>query len=149
MKDLEPKEIRDQFSHDTAELEEIRREANKDMRVIEGNPWSDDDRLQRTDAGRPCLSFDELGQYMNQAINDVRQNKRGIIVTPVGGGATDKTAEFRQGKIRDIEYRSNAQQAYTTMYGNAVQRGYGFLRLVPRYVQESVSEPDAGSFDQE
>lgn len=149
MADAEPKDIRDLFQLDQAEWADIRKEGQKDMRYVAGDPWEEKDRKARKDAGRPCLSLDELGQYVNQCINDVRQNKRGIKVSPVGRGATDETAAFRQGKIRDIEYRSNAQQAYTTGFENAIQRGYGFWRIKAQYVQESVSEPTAASLDQE
>ena len=149
MADADPKDIRELFTLDQATWDDIRTEGQKDMRYVAGDPWESADRKARKDAGRPCLSLDELGQYVNQCINDVRQNKRGIKVSPVGRGATDDTAAFRQGKIRDIEYRSNAQQAYTCMFENAIQRGYGFLRIKAQYVQESVSEPTAASLDQE
>lgn len=117
-------------------------EGQKDIRYVAGEPWDDKDKRARQDAGRPCLSLDELGQYVNQIINDVRQNKRGVKVTPIGDGATDQTAELRQNLIRQIEYRSNAQMAYTGMFEDAVQRSYGFCRIKPRYVNDK-------SFDQE
>lgn len=123
------KQLRDEFDYDTAEWRDIRDEARKDMRCVAGNPWSDKDRKLREDASRPVLSLDELGQYVNQLINEVRQHKRAIQVTPMGNGANDDTARLRADLIRQIEYRSNAQQAYTTMFENTVQRSYGFLRV--------------------
>lgn len=140
-------EIRDRFAYAKTEWQEIHAEGAKDMRYIAGDPWDPEDRRKRNAAGRPCLSLDELGQYVNQGINKLRQNKRGIKVSPVGNGATDKTAAFRQGKIRDIEYRSNAQQAYITMAENAFQRSYGYLRVKAGFVdddsddQELIIEP--------
>jgi hypothetical protein len=140
-------EIRDNFTSDTNDWAAIRAAGSKDMRYLAGDPWEEGERREREDNGRPCLALDELGQYVNQVINNLRQNKRGLKVTPVGTGATDDTATFLQGKIRDIEYRSNAQQAYTTMAENAIQRSYGFLRVKPRYVdqtghdQELIIEP--------
>ena len=122
-------ELKERYVDATAQWHDIRREGATDMRAVAGDPWDPKDRQAREDAGRPCLSLDELGQYTNQVINDVRSNARGITVSPKGAGANDLTAKFRQGKIRDIEYQSNAQQAYTTMLENAVQRGYGFLRI--------------------
>jgi hypothetical protein len=136
-------ELKDRYADATSQWADIREEGAKDMRAVSGDPWPKEDRDQRDDNGRPCLSLDELGQYTNQVINDVRSNKRGITVTPRGNGANDATAKFRQGKIRDIEYQSNAQQAYTTMLENAVQRGYGYLRIKAQYCS-----PDKG-FDQE
>ena len=135
-------EIRTNFDYATKAWADIRSEGQTDIRYVAGEPWKDKDKRAREDAGRPCLSLDELGQYVNQIINDVRQNKRGVKVTPIGAGATDKTAELRQNLIRQIEYRSNAQQAYTGMFEDAVQRSYGFCRIKPKYVSDT-------SFDQE
>jgi len=126
-------ELKDRYADATAQWGPIREEGQTDMRYVSGDPWEPDERIAREDAGRPCLALDELGQYTNQTINDLRSNKRGITVTPTGNGATADTAKFRQGLIRDIEYRSNALQAYTTMAENAIQRGYGFLRIKAEY----------------
>jgi hypothetical protein len=137
------KEIRDRFTYGTDEWEKIRAEGRKDMRFIAGDPWDPKDRKKREAAGRPCLALDELNQYVNQLINDLRANPRAIKVTPMGAGATDQTANLRANLIRQIEYRSNAQQgAYTTMGENAFQRSYGFLVVRAKYV-------NARSFDQE
>jgi hypothetical protein len=120
------------------------------MRYVGGDPWDPIDRKQREDNGRPCLSCDELGQYLNQAINNIRQNKRAIKVIPKGAGATDKQAEVRASIIRGIEYKSNAQSAYTCAFENAIQRSYGFLRLTTTYSRDLWEvTPTEKSFDQE
>lgn len=147
MADADLKELRDEYDAYSGEWEDIRKEAKKDMLVVAGRPWDamDPDGLKAREAAkRPHLSLDEIGQFVNQLINDIRQNKRAIKVTAVGFGANDKTADFRQNLIRQIEYRSNAQQAYTTMFENAVQRSYGYLRIKPVFAGES-----GKSFDQE
>src|SRR5262252_9790208 len=136
-------EVKTRYADAAQQWSAIREEGQKDMRAIAGDPWDPKDRAARDTAGRPCLALDELGQYTNQIINDLRSNKRGIVVSPKGGGANDATAAFRQGKIRDIEYESRATQAYTVMAENAIQRGYGFLRITAAYCY-----PDHG-FDQE
>ena len=147
----EPKEIREMFSDFTSDWRENREEAKTDMRFVAGDPWEPEDRKARDDAGRPCISPDELNQYLNQAINNVRQNKRAIKVTPRGAGANDKDAEHRAAIIRGIEYRSKAQSAYITAFENALQRGYGYARLMTVYSGGSVLDEDVtpGSFDKE
>lgn len=132
--DPDIKELHEAFDYSTDAWRDIRDEAQVDMRYISGDPWHPDDRTMRENAGRPVISMDELGQYVNQIVNDVRQNKRAIKVTPLGNGANDQSAALRADLWRQIEYRSNAQQAYTTMFENAVQRSYGYLRIVPQYV---------------
>lgn len=128
--DPDIKEIRDEFTYAKQEKRDIVEEGATDMRAIAGDVWDPTDRKEREDAGRPCLSLDELNQYVNQLINGVRQNKRAIRVSPQGRGATPKTADFRRNLIRQIEYRSNAQQAYASMFENTAQRSYGYLRVV-------------------
>ena len=140
-------EMREKWQWATDEWRPIREEGAIDMRYVSGEPWEPKDKAARLAAGRPALALDELGQYLNQLINDIRQHKRAIQVTPTGNGANDKKAEFLASLIRQIEYRSNAQQAYTTTFENTVQRSYGFHRIKARYVsdrsfeQELIIEP--------
>lgn len=126
-------EIRDRFSYADTEWDPIRKEAQLDMKYVAGDPWTEKDRSDREKAGRPCLSLDELGQYHNQVINDLRANPRGMKFSPVGNGANDKGAEFYANKAREIEYRSSAQVAYITAAENMVQRSYGWVRLRTEY----------------
>jgi|ERR1017187_8106385 hypothetical protein len=136
------KEIRDNFDYCVKFWAETRAEGDTDMRYASGDPWDPKDKAERKAAGRPCVAFDEMNQYLNQLINDVRQNKRAVKVDPDGSGATNKTAEFRASLIRQVEYKSRAQAIYSQVMENVTQRGYGFARVSTRYVA-----PD--SFDQE
>jgi len=122
-------EIRENFQAGSLFWSETREQGRKDMAAVAGDPWDPNDREKREKAGRPVLALDELSQYLNQLINGVRQHPRSIKVTPRGTGANDKTAELRANKIREIEYRSHAQEAYTTLLENAAQRSYGFMRI--------------------
>jgi len=137
-----PKEIRDRFADYLSEWKPIREEGQEDMRFVAGDPWSPNDRKAREDASRPVISLDEINQYLNQAINNVRQNKRGIQVTPTGEGANDKDANHRENIIRGIEYRSKGQTVYITAFENAISRSYGFTGITKKYINER-------SFDQE
>lgn len=136
------KELRQEFADDTAEWQDIRDEGAIDMRHASGDPWDPKDRKAREDAGRVCISLDELGQYTNQVVNEVRANKRAIKFAPVGNGANDDSAEFYADKMREIEYRSRAQIAYTTAFENAVQRSYGFCRVNTRYEHSRSTNQD-------
>lgn len=137
-------EIKDNFDYALKQWTDIRDEGKKDMRAIAGDPWPPEERAKREDANskRPILTLDELTQYVNQLINQVRQNPIAVKVSPKGSGANDKTAEMRQGIIRGIEYRSKAQAAYINAFENAAQRSYGFFAISTDYVSEK-------SFDQE
>ena len=131
------KELRERYTYAKEQWADIFEEREIDLRYIAGDPWDPKDRKAREDpnARRPCLSHDELNQYVNQAINNLRQNKRGIKIDPDGNGADEKTAELRQDLIRTIEYRSNAQSAYITAYQSSLEGSFGFFRIGRRYVQ--------------
>jgi len=120
----------------------IRANGKKNMLYVAGDPWEAADRKAREAAGRPCISLDEISQYTNQVINQLRAKRRGVQFTANGNGANDQTAEFYQNKMREIEYRSKAQIVYTTAAQNSIERGYGFCRVKTQF------QPGK-SFDQE
>lgn len=131
--DAKLQQVRDTFDYNFKKWEPIYKEGDIDMRYIAGDPWDPQDKQQREDAGRPALAFDELGQYINQGVNDVRANPVSPKFSPSGDGANDETARFYEGLDRETEYRSNAQLAGTTAYENMLQRSYGFMRIKADY----------------
>ncbi len=130
------KEIRENFTYACDAWRDIRDEAKRDMAFISGDPWDPEERSRRQDpkSPRPCLVLDELSQYTNQTVNEIREQKRAIKVDPIGAGANEKTAELRGNIIRQIEYDSNAQAAYITAVQNAMERSYGAFRINTAYV---------------
>jgi portal protein len=128
-------EIRTRYAYAEEAWREIYKERRIDLKYISGDPWSAEDRKARKDAQRPCISHDELSQYVNQAINNLRQNKRGIKIDPDGSGADEQTAELEQDLVRTIEYRSNAQSAYITAYQAQLEGSLGFFRIGRKYAE--------------
>ena len=128
------KEIRARHDEASEAWQSVHLNGAKNMRFVAGDPWEASERLAREQAGRPCISLDEITQHTNQVINDVRSNKRAVKFSPVGRGANDKSAQFYQEKMREVEYRSQAQIIYTTAFQNTVERGYGAGRVTTRYV---------------
>lgn len=127
-------EINDRFKYCKARWEKIRTQGQTDMRYVAGDPWAAQDRLARELAGRPCLSFDEIGQYENQAINELKANKLAVKFSPTGNGANDDTADFYASKWREIEYRSNGADCYVNAAKDAIERSYGYIRLTTKRV---------------
>ena len=114
-----------------------------DFRILD--QWPEDLRNAREndpDGARPCLVMDKLGQYVHQVVNDFRQQKTGILVNPVDGGADILVAEVYQDLIRRIENQSTAGQAYNWAFQCAVETGIGYWRVVTEYEHEK-------SFNQE
>ena len=107
-----------------------------------GHQWNDKDRRAREEEGRPCLTVNRLPTFIRRVVNDARQNKPGISVHPVDGGADYDTAQVIGGLIRSIERGSNAALAYDTAIDNAASCGFGFFRITTDYCNHD-------SFDQE
>lgn len=137
-----PKEIRDRFTSYSSEWRQTIEEGRIDMRYVNNDPWTANDRRAREKSGRPCISLDQINQYLNQCENNVRQTEIAVQILPVGDGANDKTATYRENIIRGIDYRSNGQAVDITAFQGAMQRGYGFSKIITQPV-------DAESFDLE
>lgn len=143
-------EIRTTYEYYSESWRAIREEARKDMSVIVEGPWDSGERAARNPINgpkRPCLSLDELSQYLNQAEGNIRQSKRGVKIEPRGAGTNDQTAELDQGIIRQIEYESRAVEAYIGAYVSMLQRSYGAARIRRKYLpgktMDMVLEVDA------
>ena len=142
-------EIRDRYKSYDLQWKDSRRERETDMRYITGDPWSIEDRKARKDADRPCISHDELGQYVNACVNGVRQNKRGVKADPYGFGSDEQTALLRQDIIRTIEYESNAPSIYAGAFQAMVEGSYAFFRIGRKYSSDDADSDSPILFDQE
>ena len=107
---------------------------------INGLQW--DQAVKSARGDRPCLTMNKTRQHNLQIVNDARQHKAQIKVTPTGGRATYEAAEIFSGIIRRIEYQSKATDAYSTAIYHQVETGLGYVRVVTDYADEE-------SFEQE
>src|SRR3954470_11530707 len=106
------------------------------------NLWQWDTNVRSDRGSRPSLTYNQVRQHNLQVINDARQNKAQIKVTPTGGRATYEAAQIFSGIIRRIEYQSKAIDAYSTATFHQVETGIGYVRVVTDYADEE-------SFDQD
>lgn len=136
------KEARDRLAQCIKHDAENRREAAEDHRFLAGDQWPDDMRRLRQVEARPCLTINKLPAFVNQVLNDQRQNRPSIKVHPVDSVADPETAEVIQGAIRWIEYNSNADICQDTAVQHATIGGFGYFGLMTDYV-------DPQSFDQD
>lgn len=96
--------------------------------------WDEDIKNQRMAEGRPCLTTNKLAPLIRQIVNESRQAKPAIKVSPVDNGADVATAEVISGLIKAIERESNADIAYDTAFDHCVSGGFGFFRIGVDYV---------------
>lgn len=109
-----------------------RAEAAEDVRFASGglNQW--DPKVVKARKRRPVLTEDRLGPSIAQIVNDGRQNKPAILCEPMDEG-TPETAEYYQGRIRQIEYECDADVAYDTTREGQVTSGRAFYRVTTKY----------------
>lgn len=97
---------------------------------------------QNADGGaRPCLTFDQIGQYVRQVINTARRNKPAMKFLPVDDNSDPELAEVLQGLARQTEYESRADFAYITALDQATRGGLGFFRVI---LEEDNTSPVKG-----
>lgn len=108
-----------------------------------GEQWPDAVKKQRVQEGRPHLVINKLPSLIRSIVNESRQNKPSIKVSPVDNGADEDTAEVIAGLIRSIERQSSAGVAYSTAIDNAVTGGMGFFRIDIDYAHSETFEMEA------
>ena len=137
-------EARERLKRAIDEHQEERRKQKDDLLFSVLEQWPSSIRSEREgdpNGPRPCLTIDQINQYIVQVVNDMRQNKPAVKVRPVDDFADIDTAEVLQGIVRQIEDQSVAQVAYSSAGESAVRVGEGYFRIITEYESET-------SFDQ-
>ena len=104
--------------------------------------WPDDTRQNREKNRRPTMTINETQRHVALIANDARQNKASISIKPTGEEASFESAQVYEGVIRDIEYKSRAQDTYDDAFDSQIIGGIGYWRVNSLY-------PEPDSFDQE
>lgn len=133
---------KDRFKQAEEAESETRAAALDDLSFRAGDQWPVNVLNSRKLSNRPALTINKIPQFVRQIANEMRLNKPSIKVYPVDDLADVETAKVLQGMIRNIEYTSNADVAYCLAGEGAVEKGFGYFRLITDY-------SDAKSFDQE
>jgi hypothetical protein len=112
--------------------------------------WDYDLRRQReNDPGgaRPCLTHDQLTQYISNVSGQFEQRPPALHAIPVDSGGDKRVADSLDGILRHIEHASRAQQHYARSQMSAARCGVGYLTLRPEYVNRALNyqEPRIGS----
>ena len=98
--------------------------------------WNAEAAQKRVALRRPCLTENRLQVFTAQVVNDGRQSNPAIKITAMDGGTKD-TAEYFQGRIRQVEYDCNAGIAYDSAREQQVTCGRAFVRITWDYEYRS------------
>src|SRR5574343_51023 len=114
-----------------------------DMRFVHlAEQWPEQVKRERERERRPCLTVNKLPAFVRQVVNDARQNRPQIKVTPVDSGADYATAEILSGLVRHIQRNSNADVAYDTAVEWAVGSGLGYFTVGTEYANDETFEQE-------
>lgn len=80
-------------------------------------------------SARPCLVVNKLAVPVQQVENEGRAARLEPVVKAKPGAGNDKSAEIKQGLLRNISVQSDAQAARHWAYGRAVRCGRGYYRV--------------------
>jgi hypothetical protein len=139
------KEAKARFERCIAWESKARANALLDAKFANGdalNGWQWDQGIRTSRGDRPSLTMNKTRQHNLQIINDARQHKAQIKVTPTGGHATYEAAQVFSSIVRRIEYQSKAVDAYSTAIYHQVETGYGMVRVVTDFADETSFEQD-------
>ncbi len=120
---------------------DLREVALEDLKFRAGEQWPVAIKQRMIAERKPALTINVLPARERQVLNEQRQNRPQIQVSPIDDQADPDTAEVLQGIIRHIEYESDADVASDTAAASAIRIGFGFMRLYTEY-------EDPKSFDQ-
>lgn len=123
-------------------LDRIHREALEDLMFVDGQQWPEDILRQRNDERRPSETINKIPTTINQVTNDMRQNKPQVKIRPVDSATDPDTAQVIDGMVRSIMSGPDAKSAVDTATFYQVASGFGYMRVLTRYV-------DKTTFDQE
>lgn len=135
------KEMRERYERAVEADQDNRDLAIDDLKfvTVPGNQWDEAQRKARK--GRPCYEFPILRSHWRQVVNDQKKARPGIKIRPVENGDV-KGAELRQGLIRNIESRSNAERAYDGGFELLSAAGFGAWRVCTEYSEDDSWDQD-------
>ncbi len=124
---------RKRFERCVAYEADNRKAALDDLKFKAGEQWPPDVVTQRNLDNRPCLTINKMPTFVHQVTNDLRENRPGINVSPVGDKGDIEVAKMNRGLIRAIERDCHADIAYDTASDGAVSNGLGHVRILTEY----------------
>lgn len=116
--------------------------AYDDLDFMGGNQWPKDVMEARTSESRPCLTVNQMPQFVHQVTGDIRKMRPAIKVVGVDDQSDPKLADLREGMVRYIENRSDAAGIYFGAADSQVACGIGHARVTTEYADDTTFEQE-------
>lgn len=130
---------------DAQEVDHDRREIMREVNTFitkKGGQWEQDVWDKFEQFKRPRYTFDRCKPIRNQIWGAIADQEFAIKVKPMGGGASDDTAQTYSGLIRNIESMSVATDVYEQAIKKGIDIGFGCWRIEQDWA-------DSDAFDQD
>src|ERR1035437_3606508 len=114
-----------------------------------GWQWPQDLRADREANKRPALTINKTQRLVAMITNDASENKPAITIKPTGNLSSYKSAQVYEGLVRDIEYKSAAQNIYDDCSVSQVESGIAYFRVITKFVDDNDPQLDISAFNQE
>ena len=141
---IEITDILDQHEADWEADKTNRDEALEDLRFVRGgrHQWPANVLQQRESKDRPCITVNQMPQFVRQVSGDIRQSQPAIECYPVDDQTDPVLSDIFEGAIRQIEYQSGAQSIYGYGAECAIMSGIGHWQITTDYADDSAFDQD-------
>ncbi len=109
----------------------------RDVEFITANQWDDSDLRFRDQDDKPTLTLNMANRFYERITNSFKKLNLEIKVNPQDQYKDKENSQILQGLMKCIEMESCADVAYSTANEFQTAGGYGFVRVINEYEDDS------------
>lgn len=103
--------------------------SQEEVEFNSGKHWDDDLRKERESKDRVIMEVNRTPQYLNQVANAQRMSRPTITIKPNGNGADVDGARVKQGIMRSIDRRSDAEAIRDDCFYRTLEKGWSYYQI--------------------
>lgn len=137
------KDVQERFKAAEEADKDNRDEAELDLKFLAGDQWDPEVRQDREEGDdyRPCLTINQMPQFIEQVVGDFIGNAQTIRFLPKEDADTD-LAEVRTELMRSIMVQSDAETMLMEVLGHSAACGRSHFRVDLDYASDDVFDQD-------
>lgn len=137
-------QARERFSASQAGWKCVREDYRADVRLVSGDPaqqWDPQVKQSRDDDHIPALTFDRIHPDVEKIVNKASKDRNQPKVVP-GDGGNKEMADIYEGKMRHLQYASQAEMAYDNAILCSTSGGVGYYRICLDYTSKNGTDQE-------